>query len=116
MAANAKQKQIDMSNMINPLFIDDYIDECMNESVQGCFVGTDYWDAERQADKALEREREFFRYVRSLNETLHNTEIELARCKPEHKHKRKRIEDRINDIKEKLARCQKYLQSKHLQV
>jgi len=105
-----------MSNMINPLFIDDYIDECIDESAQGCFVGTDYWDAERQADKALEREREFFRYVHSLNERLHDVEIKLARCKPEYKRKRKSLEDEINDIKEELARCQKYLQSKHLQV
>lgn len=47
-----------MSNLINPLFVDNYIDDEIGKSVQGCYTGTLNAPQEAMLDKKLKAERE----------------------------------------------------------
>ena len=69
-----------MSNFINPLLVPSYIDDETTKSVQGCYVGSDYFEPEIACDIALAREREQRRYVAQLKKELewYTAELDAA--------------------------------------
>ena len=92
-----------MSNFINPLLVPSYIDDETTESVQGCYVGSDYFEPEIACDIALAREREQRRYVAQLKKELEWYTAELdAAIQRKHNRKAESLRERIERIKDEL--------------
>ena len=66
-----------MSHLINPLLVDGYIDDEPHKSVQGCFVGSDYWEAERKADIAIGVRRALYAEINWLKSSIERLKEEL---------------------------------------
>ncbi len=60
------------------IFINDYSDEADTESTNGCFQGSDYWEPERLADLALEKERKKQQEFHLNTLELHRLNAELG--------------------------------------
>ena len=92
-----------MSNIINPLLVDGYVDEQDTESAQGCYIGADtLFEGEMAAEKAIRAERERLMYIRNLKQSIADLKRELAQCSVSHHRKRERIESEIRGLEEKL--------------
>ena len=93
-----------MSNLINPLLVDGYIDEQHTQSVQGCYTGSDYWEAECQADKALEAERIMRARRAALKQELEQREADMrAAVQRGHNRKAAYLQERITEIRNILG-------------
>lgn len=94
-----------MSHLINPLLVDSYIDEQPSQSVQGCFQGSDYWEAERNADKAIQARNEKWLQIRLLKQELEQCKNELPiEQQRGHRRKAERLQSRIEEIQNILSR------------
>lgn len=92
-----------MSNLINSLLINGYLDEQDTESAQGCYVGADrLWEGEMAAEKAIRAEQEKLMYIRNLKTLISEQKDKLAKCSPYHNKKRERIERKISELESKL--------------
>ena len=91
-----------MSHFINPIFVHDYIDEEDQRSAQGCFQGSDYWEPERDTDKALKEEWNTRIHIRNINMSLSSLRESLSKCSPHHYNKKKRLEGKIRILTEEL--------------
>lgn len=96
-----------MSNLINPWLVEGYVDEQDTGSAQGCYIGADtLFDGEMAAEKAIRAERERLMYIRNFKLSIANLKRELAQCSVYHHRKRERIENKINELENKLKQIE----------
>lgn len=94
-----------MGHLINPILIGDFMEDNETSSVNGCYQGSDYWEPERLADKALERERKYRQWVISQKRQLLNLKAELAKAESRGHHKKlARLQEQISRIEKSLNR------------
>ena len=96
-----------MSNLINPWLVEGYVDEQDTRSAQGCYIGADtLFEGEMAAEKAIRAERERLMYIRNLKQSIADLKRELAQCSKYHNRKRESIEDKINELENKLKQIE----------
>jgi len=93
-----------MSHLVNPLLLDDFLDEEPSQSAQGCFQGSDYWEEERRADAVLKAERAVRAEILWLRRSIAHLEEELAEAKKKgHNRVAASIEAQIKRKKNELS-------------
>ena len=96
-----------MSNLINPWFVEGYVDEQDTGSAQGCYIGADtLFEGEMAADKAIREQREKWIYIRNLKFSIADLKRKLAQCSVYHHRKRESIENKINELENKLKQTE----------
>ena len=96
-----------MSNLINPWLIQGYVDEQDTGSAQGCYIGTDtLFEGEMAAEKAIREQREKWIYIRNLKLSIADLKRKLAQCSKYHNRKRESIENKINELENKLKQIE----------
>ena len=96
-----------MSNLINPWLVEGYVDEQDTRSAQGCYIGADtLFEGEMAAEKAIQAERKRLIYIRNLKQSIKDLKCELAQCSKYHNRKRERIENKINELENKLKQIE----------
>lgn len=99
-----------MSNFINPLLVDGYVDDFVSESVQGCYIGDSYWDAERLADESIKRERNTLAYIKRLKMSIHDLKWELEGCKPHQNRRKECLGQQISKLETELKKWESLYQ------
>lgn len=93
-----------MSHLINPALLDDFLDDEPSQSAQGCFTGSDYWDAEERTDKILAAERAVRGEILWRRRVIGYLEEELVTAKEKgYTRKAERIEEQIKTHKNKIS-------------
>ena len=96
-----------MSNLINPWFVEGYVDEQDTASAQGCYIGEDaLFEGEMAAEKAIRAEREKLIYIRQIKSSIAQLKCELEKCSAHHHRKRERIENKIYELENKLKQIE----------
>ena len=96
-----------MSNLINPWLIQGYVDEQDTGSAQGCYIGADtLFEGEMAAEKAIREQREKWIYIRNLKLSIADLKRKLAQCSKYHNRKRESIENKINELENKLKQIE----------
>ena len=96
-----------MSNLINPWLVEGYVDEQDTGSAQGCYIGADtLFEGEMAADKAIREQREKWIYIRNLKFSIADLKRKLAQCSVYHHRKRESIENKINELENKLKQIE----------
>ena len=92
-----------MSNLINPLLVEGYVDEQDTRSAQGCYIGGDaLFEGEMAAEIAIHAQREKWVYIRNLKLSIADLKRKLAQCSKYHNRKHKSIDDKINELENEL--------------
>ena len=93
-----------MTHLVNPVLVDGFLDDEPSQSAQGCFTGSDYWDAEERTDEILFAERVVRGEITWRRRTISYLEEELATAKEKgYTRKAERIEEQIKMHKNKLS-------------
>lgn len=96
-----------MGHLVNIELMSDLMDDMAATSVNGCYQGSDYWEPERMADKALERKRKYQQWISSQEKQLHFLKEELVKAeKKGYKRKTADLCRRIKNIEETLKQHQ----------
>lgn len=97
-----------MGHLINPLLVDGYMDGQPSESAQGCFTGSDYWQAEQDADDALRTERAVRRELAYLQSEYDRMQEEYYDAVRKRQHRRaERLTDALAYIRKRMDECKK---------
>ena len=92
-----------MSNLINPLLVEGYVDEQDTASAQGCYIGGDaLFEGEMAAEKAIHAQREKWIYIRNIKLSIADLKRKLAQCSKYHNRKRERIANQIKTLENEL--------------
>lgn len=92
-----------MSHLINPKFLRDYTDDIDSISTNGCYQGSDYWEAERLADRALERDRRKRQRQQSMKRELENLKNDLLKAEDRgYRRKAENLKKEIECIEDEL--------------
>ncbi len=96
-----------MGRLVNIELMPDLMDDMEATSVNGCFQGSDYWEPERLADKALKRDREYRQWICSQKKQLLYLKDELEKAeKRGYKRKYADLCRKIENIEEILKQHQ----------
>ena len=96
-----------MSNLINPLLVEGYVDEQDTRSAQGCYIGGDaLFEGEMAAEIAIHAQREKWIYIRNLKLSIVDLKRKLAQCSKYHNRKRERIANQIKTLENELKRIE----------
>lgn len=96
-----------MSNLINPWFVEGYVDEQDTASAQGCYIGEDaLFEGEMAAEKAILAEREKLIYIRQIKSSIAQLKCELEKCSAHHHRKRERIASQIKTLEKELKQIE----------
>ena len=96
-----------MSNLINPWFVEGYVDEQDTASAQGCYIGEDaLFEGEMAAEKAIRAEREKLIYIRQIKSSIAQLKCELEKCSAYHHRKRERISNQIKRLENELKQIE----------
>ena len=94
-----------MGRLVNIELLPDFMDDMETSTVNGCFQGTDYWEPERMADKALERERKYRQWIFTQKKELLELRKQLERAE------NRGFKRRASNLREKISNIEETLKS-----